>query len=159
MSVKPYLLVLPLALLLAGCGNNANENTIEEQEDHVSLFLNQFQKFGQKTEGNPIETFTAHAERDADKRMELTKGNIEDALKTAQKFNYAVVVTENHTIIRLVDFEDCQQSGSWGACMPKGKGYIKRGEMESQNDYINNLMGKPDKQKRVLYLFKWEDID
>lgn len=152
--MKPYHPVLLLAILLASCSNNSPENTAEKQEDYVGLFLNQPEKFGQKTEGNPIETFTAQAEKDADKSIKFTKGNIGDALKKAQKYNYAVVVAGNHTIIRLVDFDDCQQSGSWDACMPKGKGYIKRGEMESQNDYINNLIGKPDGQKRVLYLFK-----
>lgn len=152
--MRPYFLVLLATAILASCGNNTSENTSEEQENYVSLFLNQSPKFAKETNVNPIETFSAQADKKADKSMKLTKDNIDNALKSAKKYNYAVVVVENHTIVRLVNYEDCQQSGSWNACMPKGEGYIKRGKIESQNDHINNLIGKPDNQQRMLYLFK-----
>ena len=48
---------------------------------------------------------------------------------------------------------DCIQSGSWGACMPYAKGYIKKGSLIEKEDYINNIIGIPDSQLRKVYLF------
>ena len=38
--------------------------------------------------------------------------------------------------------------------MPKVSGYIKKGELQYQNDFMNNVIGLPDNQERYMYLFE-----
>ncbi|WP_430822052.1 hypothetical protein [Carboxylicivirga caseinilyticus] len=39
--------------------------------------------------------------------------------------------------------------------MPKGKGFIQRSdEMTEKEDYINNIIGTPNAQRRTVFLFK-----
>jgi hypothetical protein len=38
--------------------------------------------------------------------------------------------------------------------MPRAAGYVKKGDLVYMNDYVNNVIGAPDAQKRMLYLFK-----
>ena len=37
--------------------------------------------------------------------------------------------------------------------MPKAEGYIKKGSLNYNNDFANNIIGVPDNQKRIMYLF------
>ena len=60
---------------------------------------------------------------------------------------------ENHTIVKFSDLKKCSQLNSWGACMPYGEGYISNGGLKGINDYIYNIIGKPDAQKRVMFVF------
>ena len=64
-----------------------------------------------------------------------------------------IIIVENHTIVKFSDIKKCNYSGSWGMCMPYGEGYIQNGGLKSTNDFINNIIGKPDAQKRVMYIF------
>jgi hypothetical protein len=64
-----------------------------------------------------------------------------------------IVVVEQHTFAKFSDTKKCNMSGSWGACMPYAEGYIQSGGLKGINDYINNIIGKPDAQNRTLYIF------
>ena len=75
-------------------------------------------------------------------------------LEEVKNYSYCIIFVSNHTLVKVNDFNDCIQSGSWGACMPKGKGYIIKGKWNYKEDYINNIIGRAgDGQKRVAYLF------
>lgn len=103
---------------------------------------------------NPIESFINGAESEATKIVTFTKNNAEDALKEAANYKHQVITVGNHTIVKINDLENCKASGSWGACMPYAKGFIKKGDLVAQEDYINNIIGMPDDQERKLFLFE-----
>ena len=75
------------------------------------------------------------------------------SLSPFQKHAIDAIISGNHTIITVIDYDNCKQSASWGACMPFTEGYIKKGKLEHQEDYMNNIVGLPDSQKRTAYLF------
>ncbi len=102
---------------------------------------------------SPIKTFISFANKNAKETITITKSNIKSALIKAEKFKYSAVVVGKHTIAKIIDFDDCSQSGKWETCMPKAEGYIKKGTLNYKNDYINNIIGLPDSQERILYLF------
>ena len=99
-----------------------------------------------------IGDLAAAAQKNASKTIELTKENMAQSLKDAEG-KTCIIIVENHTIVRFSDVKKCRQSGAWGACMPYGEGYIKSGAFTSTNDYINNIIGIPDTQKRTLFVF------
>ena len=101
----------------------------------------------------PIKNFIAYAKTEAAKTISLSKSNIKSALETAKGYKQCFVVVGIHTVVKIEDLNKCKPSGSWGACMPKAKGYIKRGALNYESDYINNIIGRPDNQKRTMYLF------
>jgi hypothetical protein len=102
---------------------------------------------------DPIKSFVSDAMESADKTMELGKENVDEFLAQAKEYKKCVIITADHTIVLIEDLADCRQSGSWGACMPKAKGYIKKGELQFKEDYINNIIGTPDGQERTVYFF------
>jgi len=102
----------------------------------------------------PIETVAELASEKAAKTIELTAENIEQALATAKSYKTALIIVGVHTIVKITDFADCVQSGAWKTCMPAGAGFIqKNGVLHKKEGYINFIIGIPDGQKRVLYLF------
>lgn len=103
--------------------------------------------------GTPVATVDAIAKKNAAKAISLTKDNIASALAEAKQFKFGIIVVGEHTFVKVADFSKCNTSGSWGACMPYGEGYIKKGALVSQQGYINNIIGRPDAQARTLYLF------
>ncbi|TYA66011.1 hypothetical protein [Seonamhaeicola marinus] len=103
---------------------------------------------------NPISAFMTLAETKASKSLALTKDNIKDILVTAKDFKYCVITTGDHTIVKITDVTNCKPSGSWGACMPYATGYIKKGKLIAQKDYMNNIIGLPDAQVRRAYFFE-----
>lgn len=102
---------------------------------------------------SPVASVDAIAKKHAAKTISLNKENMAASLSEAKQFKYGVLVVGGHTFVKIDDFTKCYTSGSWGACMPYGKGYIKKGALVAQNDYINNIIGRPDSQVRTLYLF------
>lgn len=91
----------------------------------------------------------------ADKKISLDKNNIETALSEIGDYSHAIIIVGKHTIVKITDASDCQASGSWGACMPMGTGFVqKAGHLISHENYINFIIGIPDSQERTLYLFK-----
>ena len=156
-----YVLILVLAL---SCKNNQKEkvdtkvesttqNTEKDTETTTDLpFLKDIKSLEKDTSANPIETFKTKATNLATEVIKLNKDNIKDALTKAKDFKNVVVTVGNHTIVKL-DVNDCKPSGAWSACMPKAEGYIKKGDLAYQNDYANNIIGLPDDQERLMFLF------
>lgn len=105
-------------------------------------------------ENNPIVSISPLAEAQAESSIVLTKENVVEAFSKGQDYSKALIIVGQHTLVKITDWADCQASGAWGTCMPKGEGYVKKGELQEKADYINNIIGIPDNQTRTLYLFK-----
>ncbi len=143
---------ITLVILLAiGIGANGQSNA-----DMLRTFLADVISFENVTldANRPISKIRQLASMQADTVIILTKENAAESLKTARNYQHCLIFTGSHTIVRVSDWDKCIQSGSWQACMPYGEGYIQRGEMAKKVDYINNIIGIPDSQKRGLFLFK-----
>lgn len=141
---------------MVSCENSTATNNIatnKEKPNTVSLFLADVQSILSDTNKNPIVTFSKLAKDISEKNIRLKKNNIASALEEAKEYSNGVIVVENHTIVKLISFDDCQKSGSWGVCMPKGEGFIKKGNLNYKSDYINNIIGTPNSKKVTLFLF------
>ena len=147
---KKLLFIFSLVVLLS-CENSTANN--KEKPNTVSLFLIDVQSILSDTNKNPIVAFAEIAKDISVKEISLNKNNISNALEEAKEYSNGVIVVENHTIVKLISFDDCQQSGSWGVCMPKGEGFIKKGSLNYKSDYINNIIGTPSSKKVTLFLF------
>lgn len=101
----------------------------------------------------PINAIASLAKRDADKTINLDPENIAQALEEAKSYAEAIIIVGNHTVVKITDFNDCKKSSSWKTNMPYGKGYVQNKGLNKCSDYLNQLIGQPDKQTRVLYLF------
>lgn len=143
------------SLILVGCGSETE--TLPEEEtieiNTVREFLRDVSSLEKDTNVNPIIAFKNSANDLADKKIVLTKDNINEVLNDCENFSSCVVVVDNHTVVKINSLENCQQSGSWKACMPMCSGYIKKGELIYKEDYMNNVIGIPDGQERLVYLF------
>lgn len=138
-----------ISILFVACGSDSQSG---DQNQIVHDFLDDIHAL--ENVEKPIESFIAAAEASADKVMSLDKENVADVFEQAKKYDHCVIVTGNHTIVLVDDFENCKSSGSWGACMPFAEGFIKKGDLVRQKDYINNIIGRPDTQKRTVYFFE-----
>lgn len=146
-----YVSILSLLVLIFSCSAEKKENTTESIL--VVNFLTDVTSLDSIQDANPIEIFSEEAKNVADLTMTLSKDSITNVLAEMKKFKHSVVITGNHTIVKITDPEDCTQSGSWGACMPMAEGYIKKGALNYKKDYINNIIGTPDDQERMVFLF------
>lgn len=102
----------------------------------------------------PIKSFNEIAKTKAAKTIILTKENVKESFTEAKNYKYCVITVGKHTIVKVSDLEKCVQSGAWGACMPYGEGYIQKGTLTPLKDYVNNIIGRPDSQERMMFLFK-----
>ncbi|TNE79193.1 MAG: hypothetical protein EP332_11895 [Bacteroidetes bacterium] len=141
---------LSLALVLSACTQKKSNPAATEL---VSNFLENPKSLENIESKNPVEEFKSAAESSAAKVVELNKDNVADVLGEAKDHKHVVIVTGNHTVVKVDDLDDCKTSGSWGTCMPHAEGYIQRGGLEYQEDYINNIIGKPDEQERLVFFF------
>lgn len=107
-----------------------------------------------ETSENPIAEFSEIAKEQADEMISLNKGNAASVFEKAIDYQHCFIVTEDHTIAKIISFTNCQTSGSWGTCMPRAVGYIKKGDFTHQEGYVNNIIGRPDNQSRTVFLFK-----
>lgn len=164
-----YILTALVGLLVMSCKDDTKANKTEPSNQEVKTkqaqeksatesvasipFLKAVKSLEVDTSNNPIEAFKTDATNQAGNVITLNKDNIKDALNEAKRFKYAVITVANHTIVKLMDLNDCKLSGAWGVCMPKAEGYIKKGDLIYQNDYANNIIGLPDNQERLLFLF------
>ena len=131
----------------------STQNTEKNTETTADLpFLKDIKSLEKDKSANPIEAFKTKATNIATEVVKLNKDNIKDALTKAKDFKNVVITVDNHTIVKL-DVNDCKPSSAWSACMPKAEGYIKKGDLVYQNDYANNIIGLPDGQERLLFLF------
>ncbi len=101
----------------------------------------------------PISQIRRLAMQQADTLFILSPENINEAIKTAEGYQHCIIFIERHTIVKITDINNTIWSGSWETSMPYGEGYIQRAELEKVTDYINNIIGTPDIQKRGFFLF------
>ena len=161
MKITNYIYLLSFAsILIIGCNSKTDVNPEEDQvqDNIVSKFLIDVKSLESDTNTNPIVAFKDLAEEIAEDKMVVSKKNIKKVLIKSKEYSNCVIVTGNHTIVKILSFDNCQQSGSWKACMPTVGGYIKKGKLNYKKDFMNNVIGKPDKQERVAYFFKNETM-
>ncbi|WP_282037787.1 hypothetical protein [Saccharicrinis aurantiacus] len=106
------------------------------------------------SKNSPISSFNKKASEQASKSIVLTKENVKESLNEAKTYSSCFITVGVHTIVKVTDFEKTIMSGSWGTEMPFGEGYIQKGELVNKQDYINNIIGIPDTQRRMMFLFK-----
>ncbi|MEL0644381.1 hypothetical protein V6251_08305 [Olleya sp. Ti.3.14] len=158
------IILLTLCVLIFNCKKNSNDTTIPNsykttkinkkntKPNTTQAFLENVKNLEKDIATNPIEAFKKSASTQAKEVIYITNDNLNTSLNLAKKHTYAVITVEDHTIIKL-NLKDCKPSNAWDACMPKAEGYIKKGDLIYQNDYCNNIIGLPDNQERILYLF------
>jgi hypothetical protein len=129
-------------------GQNSDGETMKEFLKGIAAFDSE-----NSSSLSTIQLVDAIAGQKAAKSVSITSENIKDALKEAKQYKYCIITVEGHTIVKVTDYENCSQSGSWGVCMPFGEGFIRKGSLLANKDYINNIIGKPDSQARMMYLF------
>ena len=143
------------SILIIGCNSKTdlNPDGEEKQDNIVSKFLSDIKSLESDTNTNAIVAFKELAEEIAEDKIILSEKNIKKVLIKSKEFSNCVIITGNHTIVKIISFDNCQQSGSWKACMPTVEGYIKKGKLNYKKDFMNNVIGIPDKQERVAYFF------
>ena len=149
MRSSPVLLIL---IVMMSCSSSTE--TESSSPKMVSNFLKDTRSLDRIESKNIILDFATEAKAVADFKMDINAKSMADFLTEGKKYNHGIIIVGNHTIVRIDDFEKCEPSSSWAACMPFGEGYIKKGDLEFKKEYINNIIGRPDKQERVGYLFK-----
>ncbi|HLP22190.1 MAG TPA: hypothetical protein VK174_17870 [Chitinophagales bacterium] len=146
--MKHFTFLIALLLILTGAQGQDNAAVVRDFFKDIPAAT------AEKVSNNAlVASVDAIAKKHAAKTISLNKENMAASLSEAKQFKYGVLVVGGHTFVKIDDFTKCYTSGSWGACMPYGKGYIKKGALVAQNDYINNIIGRPDSQVRTLYLF------
>ena len=141
------------SVVIIGCDSKTKLKGDGNENNVVSNFLSDVKSLESDTNTNSIVAFKELAEEIADNKMVVSKKNIKKVLIKSKDYSNCVIVTGNHTIVKIISFDNCQQSGSWEACMPFVEGYIKKGKLNYKKDYMNNVIGTPDGQQRVAYFF------
>ena len=141
------------SVVIIGCDSKTKLKEDGNENNVVSNFLSDVKSLEIDTNTNSIVAFKELAEEIADNKMVISKKNIKKVLIKSKDYSNCVIVTGNHTIVKIISFDNCQQSGSWEACMPFVEGYIKKGKLNYKKDYMNNVIGTPDGQQRVAYFF------
>lgn len=139
-----------LLILISSCSNTSQQ---EKNNSPETVILEDIKTLKYNEGKTPIISFKSYADSKADKSITLSKKNITTSLIKAKEYKYCIITVGTHTIIKILDFKNCKQSGSWGTCMPIAEGYIKKGALKYKKDFINNIIGLPDSQKRIMYLF------
>jgi len=137
-------------ILTSSCSNTSKQENNNTPEIEI---LKDIKTLKNKETKTPIISFKSFADSKSEKSITLTKTNIAASLIKAKEYKYCIIIVSNHTLVKILDLNNCKQSGSWDACMPYAEGYIKKGELKYQKDYINNIIGLPDSQERKMYLF------
>ena len=141
------------SVVIIGCDSETKSVLDRDENNVVSNFLIDVKSLEIDTNTNPIVAFKELAEKIADNKMVVSIKNINKVLIKSKDYSNCVIVTGNHTIVKIISFDHCQKSGSWNACMPFVEGYIKKGKLNYKKDYMNNVIGTTDGQERVAYFF------
>ena len=142
-----------LLFLISACSSNISSKNHTNKNNTVTEFLNDISSLEKDTNSNPIVTFKEIANKIADDKIVFNKKNIKEVLIKSRDYSNCVIITANHTIVKIKSLDDCQNSGSWKVCMPYVNGYVKRGKLNYKSDYMNNVIGIPDEQQRIAYFF------
>ena len=147
--------IILVVVLIFSCTSDTTKET-EKNELEKNIVTNFFKDINSlKKEKNPIIEFQKEAEKLAEKSYKFSKENMSSVITDAGTYKHTILIVGNHTIVSIVDLEDCKNSNSWAECMPMSEGYIKKGELIYKKDYSNNIIGLPDSQKRVAYFFNF----
>lgn len=148
------IIYLVICAFFVSCVQDKKVNETENHTNSIATdFINDISSLESVKGADCITQLKESAENSASKEMTLSKENIEEYYDLISSGAKGLIIVENHTAVVIDNVQDCKNSGSWGACMPMGIGYIKRGNLEEQEDYINNIIGTPDSQKRVGFVF------
>lgn len=102
----------------------------------------------------PIISINEIAKAKAIKSFEINRENINQSLVEAKEYKHCLITVDGHTLIKVIDFKNSSPSGAWRTAMPMSKGYIqKAGVLHEKKGYLKNLIGRPDSQIRMMYLF------
>ena len=148
-AMKRFIIIL---FVLSGLSSQA-QNT---KTAVLKQFLTDIIKIDGKelNQQQPIISINEIAKSKAEKAIEINSESIGKALLEAKNYKHCLISVDEHTLIRVVSFEDSSPSGAWRAAMPLCKGYIqKSGVLHEKKDYLKNLIGRPDSQIRIMYLF------
>ena len=132
---------------------NKNSNSELTETSIVTNFINDINSLETATTKTPILDFEKVAKESANKHILFSKENINEVLSLAKNYKNCIIIVEKHTLVKIKNINDCKPSGSWSACMPSSKGYIKKGKLVKQDNYLNFIIGTPDDQKRTAYFF------
>ncbi|MGQ1946799.1 hypothetical protein ACT3CD_06825 [Geofilum sp. OHC36d9] len=146
---KAFIILLFIILVLP---NTKSQSNVEQIKDLLTGIIN-FEG-SEITEDQPIHSFSRIASQQADTMLAITNQNIAQILTYSKSYQHGIITVGQHTIVRIDNWDKCRQSGAWKTCMPYGQGFVKKGELKAINDYINNIIGIPDSQRRTLFLFK-----
>lgn len=148
--MRQSLLFLSL-ILLGTIATNAQTNTQKVTELFQGVINFEDANINEE---RPIPSLNLLAAKQADTMLVLTKNNINSVMAYAKKYQSCIISVDRHTIVLVKSWSNCSKSGSWNYCMPYGIGYIQRGELTRMEDYIKNIIGTPDTQRRTVFLFK-----
>ena len=162
--MNKVILLFSLCCFFVGCNSNTKEDSkgqnnfvtadnSKDQNNIITNFIENVTTLETDTNKNPITAFKNLANQIAQKKIVLTKDNINVVLNETKNYSSCIIVVANHTIVKIKSTEDCKQSGSWKTCMPLVTGYIKRGKLDFKSGYMNNVIGTPDDQERIAYFF------
>lgn len=147
-----------LVTMMMSCSSSDSKDSKSETATETTTIVNDFLKntksIDQTSSKQPIVDFKSHADKQSAQKMTFNKNSFSEVLSTAKKFKTLVIVVGDHTIVKVKDVNNCNDSASWGACMPYGEGYIKKGSLIYDENYINYIIGTPDGQERIAYFFK-----
>ena len=142
-----------LFLVLVGCNSEPKREASPEEISVAINFINDIETL--RIVEDPIASFKAGAESTAAEAYAFDADNAQIMLEKIKDYGHTVIVVEDYTVVVALgnSQDECRQSASWKACMPYVRGFIKKGELEYQEDFANNLIGSPDKQSRRIYFF------
>ena len=109
---------------------------------------------GELSRYTPISSFNKEALDNAAKSATLTKENMASTIVEAKNYKYCLITVGTHTIVKITDLDKTIMSGSWGCKLPFGEGYVQKGTLSFKQDYINNIIGIPDAQRRMVFFFE-----
>ena len=150
------LLIIGAILFMFSCAaeeSNNNETEVVVQPNIVTDFIANTKSLEKSTEKQQIVRFTEVADSTAERSLVLTKESAERIFAEAKNYKHCIIITGEHTVVKVTDLTKRQASGSWAIDMPYGEGYVKKGTLTFKEDYVNNIFGRPDSQKRKVYLF------
>lgn len=158
-TIKNLIAFIFILIMILACNDENNLSTNNNiATNTVAAFLRDVSSLEKDTNDNPIIAFQKQAEELADDKIVFNKKNIKEVLITSRDYANCVITTGNHTIVKIENMDNCQQSGSWKACMPYVKGYVKKGKLNYKADYMNNVIGIPDGQQRIAYFFNNDEL-
>ncbi len=136
-------------ITVSGMAQQSKDAVIKEFAAGVVSF-----EEGELNEHSPIASFNKVAYSQAEKSIVITKENMAQSITEAAGYKTCIITVGTHTIAKVTNFGKSVMSGSWGCKMPYGQGYIQKGTLSFKEDFLNNIIGIPDTQRRMMYLFK-----